>query len=288
MRRAAWFVLAVGVVAALVSAACGDDDTGDGGGASFAAGSAMARIVESGRLTVGVTFDQPGFGLEDATTGRLDGFDVALGRAIGDALGLDEEQVSFVEVQSGTRIPSLNEGRVDLVIATMTITEERRREVDFSRPYFLAGQSLLVRRENTSIRSVGDLNGRIVCTVPESTSERNVRERAAQAELLTLEDFGACVAALNDGRAEAVTSDDVVLAGFAREDPSLKLAGGVFSKEPYGVALKQGQAELVEFVDGVIESMLEDGRWERLYEEHLGGIDGLRPASEARAAVAGS
>ena len=69
---------------------------------------------------------------------------------------------------------------------------------------------------------------------------------------------------------------------------ALKLAGGVFSKEPYGVALKQGQAELVEFVDGVIESMLEDGRWERLYEEHLGGIDGLRPASEARAAVAGS
>ncbi|MGE0229924.1 MAG: glutamate ABC transporter substrate-binding protein [Dehalococcoidia bacterium] len=287
MRREAWCVVVLGVAAALVSAACGDDDTGDDGG-SFAAGSAMARIVEAGRLTVGVTFDQPGFGLQDAATGRLDGFDVALGRAIGEALGLDEEQVTFVEVQSGTRIPSLNEGRVDLVIATMTITEERRREVDFSRPYFLAGQSLLVQRENTSIRSVGDLNGRTVCTVPESTSERNVRERAPQAELLTLADFGACVAALKDGRAEAVTSDDVVLAGFAREDPSLKLAGGVFSEEPYGVALKQGQAELVTFVDGVIESMLADGRWERLYEEHLGGIDGLRPASEARSAVAGS
>lgn len=282
---------------------CGDDDgaagessvagvaTGTATGAAaqppFAAGSAMARVVAAGRLTVGVKFDQPGFGLRDAS-GKVDGFDVAIGKEIGRALGLREEQVTFVEAPSANRIALLSEGKVDLVIATMTITEARRQEIDFSRVYFRAGQSLLVRREQTTIGSVGDLNGRKACSVTGSTSATTVRERAPQVDLLALETYALCVAALKDGRVEAVTTDDVILAGFARGDASLKLVGGAFTQEPYGIGVKQGQADFVAFVDGVLNEMLRDGRWDRLYQQYLGGIEGLPSASEARAGLPAS
>ncbi|MGE0135869.1 MAG: glutamate ABC transporter substrate-binding protein [Dehalococcoidia bacterium] len=287
MKRAAWLFLVAGTLAtAALLAACGDDDTSEGeaGAPTFAAGSAMARIASAGELTVGVKSDQPGFGLREAN-GSYDGFDVAMGRAIGRALGLGEEQVRFVEVTSANRIGMLTEGKVDLVIATMTITEARRQEIDFSRVYFRAGQSVLVQKANTSIRAVGDLNGRKACSVTGSTSATTVRERAPQVDLLTLDTYGACVTALKDGRVEAVTTDDVILAGYAKADATLKLVGGTFTEEPYGIGVRKGQPELVAFVDGVIESMLEEGRWEGLYTEYLGGVEGVKPATEARAAV---
>ncbi|MGE0229925.1 MAG: glutamate ABC transporter substrate-binding protein [Dehalococcoidia bacterium] len=287
MQRAAWLFLVAGMLAtAALLAACGDDDTSDGeaGEPTFAAGSAMARLAEAGRLTVGVKSDQPGFGFKEAG-GSFDGFDVAVGREIGKALGLRDDEVQFVEVTSANRIAMLTEGNVDLVIATMTITEARRQEIDFSRVYFRAGQSVLVQKTNTSIRSVADLNGRKACSVTGSTSATTARERAPQVDLLTLDTYGACVTALKDGRAEAVTTDDVILAGYAKADATLKLVGGTFTEEPYGIGVRQGQPDLVTFVDEVIEEMLDDGRWERLYTEYLGGIEGVKPAAAARAAV---
>lgn len=303
MRRAGWMALLAGLLVTTVFASgCGDDDyeaasaaatstagaSGTGAaGPTFPAGSAMARLAASGRLTVGVKGDQPGFGAKDAS-GKLDGFDVAVGREIAKALGLRDEQVTFIDVTSSTRTQALNDGKVDLVIATMTITEARRQEVEFSRPYFLAGQSLLVQRDNTSIRSVADLNGRKACSVTGSTSATTVRERAPQVELLSLDGYAACVTALKEGRVEAVTTDDAVLSGFAKADASLKLVGGTFTQEPYGVAAKKGQSELATFVSGVVTSMLQDGRWERLYSQYFGGIEGLAPAAAAKAALPGS
>ncbi|HEX6031163.1 MAG TPA: glutamate ABC transporter substrate-binding protein, partial [Tepidiformaceae bacterium] len=258
MRRPQFLLLLIAALStiALVAFACGGDDDSDSptptsdpptsqpvATPTFPAGSSMAEIVKDGKLVVGVKFDQPGFGYKDPVTNKVDGFDVAIARELARSLGLREEQVEFVEAVTRERIPLLEEGKVDVVIATMTITEERKSQIDFSRSYFLAGQSILVKKDNISINGVGDLNGRKVCTAQGSTSAKNLAEKAPRSDPILLDGYSACVAALKDGRVEAVTTDDIILAGFAREDKTLKLVGGQFTKEPYGIGVKKGRED---------------------------------------------
>ncbi|MCC6961399.1 MAG: glutamate ABC transporter substrate-binding protein [Dehalococcoidia bacterium] len=287
-------MIALLAMAALVTA-CGDDDDDDttpGGttaatkpaaAPTFAADSTMGKIVAKGKLTVGVKFDQPGFGLKDPVTGKVDGFDVQMAKEIGHALGLKDDQIEFVEAVSANRIPFLQEDKVDLVIATMTINADRKTQIDFSRPYYLAGQSILVKKDNTTIKSVDDLNGKNVCSVQGSTSEKNVKAKAPQANLLSLTGYAACVDAMKSGRVEAVSTDDIILAGFAASDTSLKLVGGQFTQEPYGIGVKKGKTDFVQFIDALIAKELSDGTWDKIYDKYLGKVEGLPKAADARA-----
>jgi len=276
-------------------AACGDDDDDNGGSnkpttaptqaaaPTFAADSTMGKIVAKGKLTVGVKFDQPGFGLKDPVTGKVDGFDVQVAKEIGKALGLKEDQIEFVEAVSANRIPFLQEDKVDLVIATMTINADRKTQIDFSRPYYLAGQSILVKKDNTTIKTVDDLNGKNVCSVQGSTSEKNVKAKAPQANLLSLTGYAACVDAMKSGRVEAVSTDDIILAGFAASDNTLKLVGGQFTQEPYGIGVKKGKTDFVQFIDALLAKELSDGTWDKIYDKYLGKVEGLPKAADARA-----
>jgi ABC-type amino acid transport substrate-binding protein len=249
----------------------------------FLPGSTMDQIADRGKITIGVSYSVRLFGLIDPISGRLNGFDADLGREIARELGLRQDQVEFVELISPDRIPALLEDRVDIVISTMTINADRLQQIDFSRPYFLAGQSVLIKRGNQTISSVRHLEGKRACVVPETTSERNVRIVAPQVQLMTTPTWAECVAALNDGRVEAVTTDDIILAGFAAADDDLQLVGGQFTREPYGVGVKKGKEDLVQFINDLIDRMLADGRWGRLYYEYLGDISGLASVSDAKA-----
>ena len=297
MKKYARFLLAMIALLAMAAlvTACGDDDDDDttpGGttaatkpaaAPTFAADSTMGKIVAKGKLTVGVKFDQPGFGLKDPVTGKVDGFDVQMAKEIGHALGLKDDQIEFVEAVSANRIPFLQEDKVDLVIATMTINADRKTQIDFSRPYYLAGQSILVKKDNTTIKSVDDLNGKNVCSVQGSTSEKNVKSKAPQANLLSLTGYAACVDAMKSGRVEAVSTDDIILAGFAASDTSLKLVGGQFTQEPYGIGVKKGKTDFVQFIDALIAKELSDGTWDKIYDKYLGKVEGLPKAADARA-----
>jgi ABC-type amino acid transport substrate-binding protein len=289
-------MLIASLAAVALMAACGDDDDDDGGATptkgtaataapTFAADSTMGKIAAAKKMTVGVKFDQPGFGLKDPTTGKDDGFDVAIAKEIGKALGLKEDEITFVEAISANRIPFLQEDKVDLVAATMTINADRKTQIEFSRPYFLAGQSILVKKENTSITKVADLNGKTVCSVQGSTSEKNVQTNAPQANLQSLTTYAACVSGMKDGRYEAVSTDDIILAGFAATDHSLKLVGGQFTKEPYGIGIKKGKTDMAQFIDSLIAKWLADGTWDRIYTQYLGKVEGLPKPADARAAL---
>lgn len=279
----------------VLGAACGGDDDDDDGGAdpthppaataapTFAADSTMGKIAAAKKMTVGVKFDQPGFGLKDPVTGKVDGFDVAIAKEIGKALGLKEEEITFIESVSANRIPYLQEDKVDMVAATMTINADRKTQIEFSRPYFLAGQSILVKKENTTITKVEDLNGKKVCSVQGSTSEKNIVAKAPQAELLSLTGYAACVSSMKDGRVEAVSTDDIILAGFAASDNTLKLVGGQFTVEPYGIGFKKGKTDMTAFVDGLLAKWFQDGTWDRIYNQYLGKVEGLPKAADARA-----
>lgn len=285
--------LMIGLVAvtAAFAVACGDDDDGDDGGSSgasvsptpsFAAGSTMAQIVQRGRMTVGVKYDVPLFGLLDPVSRKVDGFDVAIAKEIAKELGLKEDQIDFVEAISANRIPYLQEDKADIVISTMTINAQRKEQIEFSRPYYLAGQSILVKNETNNINGVNDLNGKKVCSAQGSTSENNIKEKAPQAELLSLQTYSACVSAMKDGRVDAVSTDDIILAGFAASDKSLKLVGGQFTTELYGIGIKKGKTDMAQFVTDVLNKMLADGRWEKLYNQYLGNVGGLPSAADAK------
>jgi glutamate transport system substrate-binding protein len=281
--------LALVIAVAIVAVACGDSDRGEtpktpaAAAKSFPAGSTMDQIVKRGKITIGVKYDVPLFGLLDPVSSKVDGLDVALGKEIAKELGLTENQVEFVEAVSANRIPYLQQDKTDLVISTMTINEERKQQIEFSRPYYLAGQSILVKKDNTTIKSVTDLNGKRVCSVQGSTSEKNVVEKAPQVQMLSLQVYSACVSSMKDGRVDAVTTDDIILAGFAAADKDLKLVGGQFTQEPYGIGIKKGKTDMQTFVNDLLTKMLGDGRWEALYKKYLGNVEGLPSASDLKA-----
>jgi ABC-type amino acid transport substrate-binding protein len=163
-----------------------------------------------------------------------------------------------------------------------TITSERLEVVDFSRPYFLAGQSILVDEASHTISNVRDLPGKRVCVPSGSTNAATLAEMVPAAELVALTNIQDCVTALRDGEVDAFSTDDIILAGFAAENEGLVLVGGQITTEPYGVIIPKGQADMVDFVDGVIDLMIEDGRWGKLYYQYLADIPGLASVDVAK------
>ena len=269
-------------VLALALVGCGGGTGAAPGGApakgatlpSFPADSYMARIQQRGSLIVGVKYDTPPFGSLNPVTNQVEGFDADLARELAKALFGDEKKVQFVEAVSRNRIPFLQEDKVDVILSTMTITEERRQEIDFSEPYYIAGQSILVRK-GSPIQSVNDLNGRTVASAQGSTSEQNVRERAPGANLLLFPAYAESLAALKDGRADAVSTDDTILMGMILKDPDLQMVGGLFTDEPYGAGVKKGRPEFLAFVNQVFDQLKTSGRWTELYRKHIAPLSGF-------------
>jgi ABC-type amino acid transport substrate-binding protein len=272
------------IVFALLGSACGGDENPALEGTpkakstaearpSFAPDTYMAEIQKKGKIVIGVKNDVPQLGLLNPATRKVEGFEVDLGNIIAERLGVEPE---FVEAVSANRIPFLNEDKVDLIISTMTINEERRREVDFSVVYYLAGQTLLVKAGSpvTGVKALNDQRA-TVCSASGSTSEMNIRIAAPAANLLLQPQYSQCFQLLQNDQAQAVTTDDVILLGFAKQDPTrFKLVEGTFSKEPYGMGIKKGRAGFKEFVDGVLRDVKQDGTWVQLYDKWVKPITG--------------
>jgi glutamate transport system substrate-binding protein len=259
---------------ALVAVGCGDDDDdgggGDGGQAAevqqFPADSTLGRIQERGEITIGVKYDVPPFGFKNPQSGEVEGFDVDLGRAIAEELGV---QPKFVEAISDNRIPFLEQGTVDLILSTMTINAERDTEIDFSEPYYIARGRILVPGDS-NIKGLEDLSGNSVCTALGSTYEETIREEAPDADLQLVDTYSECLERLQNGSIDAISTDDVILTGMIIQDDSLKMVGDPLTTEPYGVGIKQGQTQMKRFVDGVLRRMEQDGRWEETYQQWVG------------------
>jgi ABC-type amino acid transport substrate-binding protein len=235
---------------------------------SAVTGPTIDQIKEAGTLVCGVKFDVIAFGFRNPTTGDVEGFDADLCREIATALGVEPE---FVEAISANRIPFLMEDRVDIVISTMTRTEDRLKEIDFSKIYYLAGQRILVKSDS-AYQEVADLvaAGVTVCSGQGSTSEANLREAGvAEDKLLLTATYSEAAQALLDGRCEAVSTDDSILFGLAEQNEGLEVRGERFTEEPLGIGIKKGKEDLVEFINGVLDEMAANGRWAELYDTHI-------------------
>jgi glutamate transport system substrate-binding protein len=246
----------------------------------FPAGSTMAELNEAGGITVGTKYDQPGFGLLNPQTGDPEGFDVEIARIVAAELGIAEDDITWTETVSANREPFIQDGKVDIVVATYTINDTRKEVVDFAGPYYVAGQDIMVPAGNPQgIQGVEDLNGKRVCTVNGSTSLTNVQEMAPQADLSILFDtYSQCADALADGRVDAVTTDNVILSGLVFEsDGQFELVGSTFTEEPYGIGVEKGADEFRDFINDVLEEAYESGAWAEAFEATVGQVEEETP-----------
>jgi len=181
-------------------------------------------------------------------------------------------KVEYQEATSKVRETVIQDGKVDIVVATYTINDERKKVVDFAGPYYVAGQDILVKKANTTITGVESLAGKKVCTVQGSTSLTNVQKTAPQADVsITFDKYSLCVEALKDGRVEAVTTDNVILLGFINDDPAnLKLVNKPFTTEPYGIGVKKDDAAFRTFVNDTLEKAHKDGSWKKAWDDTAG------------------
>ncbi|SKB03184.1 glutamate ABC transporter substrate-binding protein [Aeromicrobium choanae] len=269
-------VLAAGLLAL---SACGDagssDDEGSGPDVEvedqeFEAGTRMAELQEGGTVKIGVKFDQPGIGFKSAASDTPTGFDPSVGKILAAKLGIDAGDIEWVETVSANREPFLQNGTVDFVIASYSITDERRQVVGQAGPYYVTGQSLLVAKDDDSINGPDDLEGKKVCSVTGSTSIETV-EKEFGATPAGFDTYSECVDQLLNGSVDAVTTDAAILLGYAAENPDdLKVVGEPFSEERYGIGYSKDSPELCEFINESLTSAFEDGTWEEAFDSTLG------------------
>ncbi len=235
-----------------------------------AEGTALRRIQDAGKVVIGVKYDIPTFGYMNPRTRKLEGFDVDVAKAVGRHIFGVDGKVEFVEARESDRIPFLEQARVNLVISTFTINEERAKVVDFSDVYFVAGQSLLVK-SGSPIKDTADLAGRNVGTARGTTSEANIRKAAPSARVMLFDTFSEAVVALDAGAVEAVTTDDIILMGYVKQAP-LKYAvvGKQFTQEPYGVGVAKNSPELLKAVNDAIYLLKRSDEWQAMFERNLG------------------
>lgn len=268
----------------LALAACGEAGNGGGGEGvdvevtenaadNFEDGTRMKELAESGEITIGVKYDQPGIGFKGAADDMPKGFDPEMGKILAASLGIAPEDITWKETISDNREPFLQSGEVDLVIASYSITDERRQVVGQAGPYYVTGQQLLVKSDS-DIASLDDIKGQEVCSVTGSTSLENVEAEGANPR--GFDTYSECVDQVLNGTVEAMTTDGAILLGYAAENPDeLKVVVEPFSEERYGIGYSKDSAEMCQWINDTIEQSYEDGTWEEAFQATLGeaGVD---------------
>ena len=256
---------ALAAATALTLTACGGSDDG-GGESSGGDGGDSVRI--------GIKYDQPGLGFKDGE--EYTGFDVDVAKYVAKELGYSEDQIEWVESPSANRENMLSNDQVDMIFATYSITDKRKESVAFAGPYFVAGQDLLVSQDNTDIKGPEDLEGKNLCSVTGSTSAQKIKDQyAGTVNLVEQGGYADCVTILGSGGVDAVTTDDIILAGLAATDANsgkFKVVGNPFTEEKYGVGLPK-DSDKCQAINDAITKMVEDGAWEEAVTKNTEGAD---------------
>ena len=280
---------AVALLGGLVLAACGKEGTpaspGGGGGAAPAASYPVASNVNltgsktfdaikaRGRVVIGSREDQPGLGFKDATTGDRSGFDIEIAKMVAAGLGYSADQIDWKAVPSAAREDTIARGEIDYMVGTYTINDKRKTLVSLAGPYFVAGQSLLVRKDESAINGKDTLKGKKVCSVTGSTPIQRVKDQqlTEPTNIVEFQTYSQCVDQLISKQVDAVTTDDAILKGFAAQQPDqLKVVGEPFSKEPYGIGLNKDDSALRGKINDLLEASFSDGTWQKIYDGTLG------------------
>ena len=285
-------VVLAGVTLAVALTGCGKEGTpsagGSGGAASGACTSSGVRftpaspsitrsptydkIKSAGAVKVGVKADQPNLGYKDPS-GKRCGFDIEIAQLVAAGLGVDPSKIQYSEIPSANRESAIKGGQIDYYVGTYSITDQRKNDVSFAGPYFVAGQDLLVRKDETAITGKDTIKGKKVCSATGSTPIQRVREEGLTepSNIVEFKTYSECVSQLLDKKVDAVTTDDAILKGFAAQNPSaLKVVGKPFSIEKYGIGLPHDDKALRTAVNAILLKAFSDGTWQKIYDGTLG------------------
>jgi putative glutamine transport system substrate-binding protein len=275
MRR---FLIVIVMAMAMLVTACAGESQAPAGLPKAKEGTLLRKIQDRGMLIVGTRTDSPTFCYQNPQTKQLEGFDIAMAREIAAYIFGDPNKVEFKTLTSAERIPMVKSGAVDLVIATMTITEERLKEVDFSVVYYVAGQRLLVPQAS-SIKGLTDVDGKKVGTVKGSTSAANLR-KATKAQVVEFDSWTDAVKAMLNQQVDAISTDDTILYGLQTANPGTKVVGSQFSYEPYGMAMLKNEPDFANAVNTVIKNLKSSGKWKTIWQAEVGNKVGITVAPE--------
>ena len=256
-----------------------------------AASTWASAVKKAGVLSTGGTKTLPVFSAEDATTGRVSGFDAALGQTLARyIIGGDDARalLDITQVTSDTRETMLDNGSVQAVIATYSITPERDEKIDFAGPYYSSGQAVLVRADEETITGVGDLAGVKVAVQSGSSSVTALQKAAPKAQQKPFDDHNGCLSALKTQQVDAYVVDYSILLGAMQANSELKIVGDPFTEDPYGIGLPQG-SDAKAFVNAFLKKIYDDGTWESIWKATIGTVtEGDAPQPPALGSVPGS
>lgn len=260
-------VLALAAALPFAATACGGSDSSGGGSG------------DSDTIVIGTKFDQPGLGMKNPD-GTMSGFDVDVATYVAGELGYAPEKIEWKESPSAQRENLIENGQVTFIAATYSITDARKEKVAFAGPYLLTGQSLLVREDNTDITGAASLeNNKILCSVSGSTPAQKIKDEYPGVQLQQYDTYSACIDALKNSAVDAVTTDEVILAGYAAQTPgAFKIVGEPFSEERYGIGLKKDDAELRTKINDALKKMEDSGAWKEAFDKNLGPAGITAPA----------
>ncbi|MGV1089390.1 MAG: glutamate ABC transporter substrate-binding protein [Mycobacterium sp.] len=234
------------------------------------------------KIVIGTKFDQPGLGVKNPD-GSMSGFDVDVARYVAKELGYPEDKIEWKESPSAQRETLISNDQVKFIVATYSITDARKQKVDFAGPYLLTGQSLLVKADNTDITGPESLqDNKKLCSVSGSTPAQRIKDKYPGVQLQQYDTYSACIEALRNGAIDAVTTDEVILAGYAAKTPGeFKIVGKPFSEERYGIGLKKDDSALRAKINDALAKMEASGAWKAAFDKNLGPAGLTAPAPPA-------
>lgn len=270
----------IAAVTALALTGCGREGSPSGDSTVTAsAESAVAvagsptfdRMKSRGKVIVGVKEDQPNLGFKDPTTNTFSGFDIDVARLVAAKLGFSTDKIEYKAIPSANREQAISNGDIDYYVGTYSITDDRKKLVGFAGPYFVAGQDLLVRKDESAITGPDTLDGKKVCSATGSTPIQRIRTEYPKAQIVEFEKYSQCVEQLISKQVDVVTTDDAILKGYAAQQPDqLKVIGKPFSEEKYGIGLPRDDKALRDKVNDILQTAMDDGTWQKIYDATLG------------------
>jgi glutamate transport system substrate-binding protein len=242
----------------------------------FEAGTTMEKLNKAQKVRIGTKFDQPLFGLK-GLDGKPAGFDVEIGKILAAKMGIAADKIEWTETPSAVREEVLEQDKVDLVIATYTINDKRKQRIDFAGPYYVAGQDIMVAKDDSAITGPDSFKDgtKKVCSVTGSTPAEKIKTylKDAASQLVLFDVYSKCADALKNGQVDAVTTDNVILLGLIDKAPDdFKLVGKPFTEEPYGIGVKKGDDKFRAFINDTLEGASKDGSYEKAWKDTAGKV----------------
>ena len=278
-RRKATCAIALSVFVMLAGCSGGGNEAKTSGTLpEVPAGSTMAELQQEGKIIVGTKTDVPLFGETNPTNGEPEGFDVSVASALAERLFGSPGHIAFVEAPTPTRESLLMQSKVDMVVATYTINDERKEKVSFAGPYYNVRNGMLVKADDEDFgekfAGFEALGGHKVCASQGSPSYLGISETAPDADLTGFDQEGKCVAAVEQGRAQGFVSDDAILFSFLEANPDTfkVVRNSEAADEPYGIGVPKDDVEFCKWVNDQLKDMIDSGEWQQIFDETVGKV----------------